>query len=132
MFYVIIGNDMLKDIKDSKGGCTMDYDILSNKARCKKCGEIVESKRRQNLVRCKCGSMAVDGGRDYLKRIGDQENIEELSVFKEEPQNKGVAMCKKDRYCKVEKSVEDKMITEVRQSFFMQKIKNRNGVIKNV
>ncbi len=42
--------------------------IISNKVRCKKCGEIIESKNRHDFVTCKCGAVSVDGGHDYLKR----------------------------------------------------------------
>ena len=54
--------------------------ILANKVRCKKCGDVIESKHRHDFVWCKCRAVAVDGGRDYLKRVGQAENIEELSV----------------------------------------------------
>lgn len=53
--------------------------ILVNKIRCKKCGDIIESKTRHSFVVCKCGAVAVDGGHDYLKRVGNQEEWEELS-----------------------------------------------------
>ena len=29
-----------------------------------------------------CGAVAVDGGKDYLKRIGSEEDYEELSITK--------------------------------------------------
>ncbi len=45
-----------------------------------KCGEIIESTYRHDFKFCKCGSCAVDGGKDYLKRIGDPNNYEELSI----------------------------------------------------
>jgi len=43
--------------------------IIRNSARCLSCGEEVESKSRWDYVVCSCGKLAVDGGRDYLKRI---------------------------------------------------------------
>lgn len=58
--------------------------ILCNKIKCKKCGDIIESKNRHDFVSCKCGSVAVDGGNSYLKRIGNREDWEELSEFIEE------------------------------------------------
>lgn len=58
--------------------------ILCNKIKCKKCGDIIESKNRHDFVSCKCGSVAVDGGNSYLKRIGNREGWEELSEFTEE------------------------------------------------
>ena len=32
--------------------------------------------------RCSCGVVAIDGGKDYLKRIGNEEDYEELSIIK--------------------------------------------------
>lgn len=55
--------------------------ILVNKIRCKKCGEVIESTDRHNFKFCKCGTVAVDGGRDYLKRSGNREDWEELSEY---------------------------------------------------
>lgn len=57
--------------------------IIKNAARCKKCGDVIESKHRHDFVGCKCGAIAVDGGREYLRRLypGGEESdyIEELS-----------------------------------------------------
>jgi hypothetical protein len=55
--------------------------IRINMARCRKCGDLIESKHRHDFVRCKCGAIAVDGGRDYLRRVGDYANFEELSEY---------------------------------------------------
>ena len=54
--------------------------IKENKIRCKKCGEIIESKTVHDYVICKCGACAVDGGHSYLRRSGYLENWEDLSV----------------------------------------------------
>ena len=61
----------------------MDRKIKVNKAQCKKCGDIIESKTTNDLKRCSCGSIAVDGGLDYIKRIGKEEDIIELSECEE-------------------------------------------------
>lgn len=53
--------------------------ITINKARCKKCGDIIESKFRHDLQQCKCGAIFVDGGLDYCRRGGNPEDFEELS-----------------------------------------------------
>lgn len=53
--------------------------IIKNAARCLKCKDIIESKHRHDYVLCTCGSIAVDGGRDYLKRSGNPDAYEELS-----------------------------------------------------
>ena len=56
-------------------------EIISNKIKCKKCRDIIESKSANDYKKCSCGAVAVDGGKDYLKRIG-QEDYEELSIIK--------------------------------------------------
>ena len=53
--------------------------IIRNAIRCKKCGDIIESETVHDFKFCSCGSCAVDGGHDYLRRCGNRENWEELS-----------------------------------------------------
>jgi len=57
--------------------------ILENKIQCKCCNGIITSAQRHDFVRCKCGSVAVDGGTDYLKRLTYNPTAEyiELSTF---------------------------------------------------
>ena len=62
-------------------------EIISNKIKCKKCGDVIESKSTNDLKRCSCGAVAVDGGKDYLKRIGIEEEYEELSIIKNTSQS---------------------------------------------
>ena len=55
--------------------------ILQNKAKCKICGDIIESKHRHDFVSCSCGNIFVDGGKDYLRRGATHpESFEELSI----------------------------------------------------
>ena len=60
--------------------------IVTNKAQCKLCGDIIESLNRHDYKRCGCGEIAVDGGKSYLRRSArDLSNIIELSeVYQEE------------------------------------------------
>ena len=60
----------------------MNKVIIVNRIKCKKCGDIIESKHRHDFKWCKCNSIAVDGGKDYLKRIGDADLFIELSKVK--------------------------------------------------
>ena len=53
--------------------------IIRNAIRCKKCGDVIESKTVHDFKFCSCGSCAVDGGHDYLRRCGNREDWEELS-----------------------------------------------------
>lgn len=46
----------------------MKHKIIENKAKCLKCGDIIESIDRHDYVQCSCGNISVDGGKDYLKR----------------------------------------------------------------
>ena len=55
--------------------------IIVNKAKCKKCCDIIESKKVNDFKRCICDSIAVDGGHEYIKRIGNKDDIIELSKF---------------------------------------------------
>ena len=64
--------------KCTKEGMTMPR-IIRNAIRCKKCGEVIESETVHDFKFCGCGSCAVDGGHDYLRRCGNREDWEELS-----------------------------------------------------
>jgi hypothetical protein len=44
--------------------------IKCNKAKCLKCGDIIESTYRHDFVECSCGGLFVDGGKNYLRRGG--------------------------------------------------------------
>ena len=52
--------------------------IIRNRIKCKKCGEIIESTSRHDF---KCGAVAVDGGKDYLRRVGNKDDYEELIEY---------------------------------------------------
>lgn len=58
--------------------------IKVNKIRCKKCGDIIESTSVHDFKFCSCESVAVDGGKDYLRRCGNLDDIEDLSEYYEE------------------------------------------------
>lgn len=58
--------------------------VLVNKARCKKCNDIIESKHEHDFKRCSCGSIFIDGGTDYQKYgwgLNQQEEKSELDDF---------------------------------------------------
>ena len=57
-------------------------EIISNKIKCKKCGDIIDSKSTNDYKKCSCGTVAVDDGKDYLKRIGNEEDYEDISEIK--------------------------------------------------
>lgn len=60
----------------------MNKKIKRNAARCKICGDVVESTYRHDFVTCSCGNVSVDGGHDYLRRsIKDIDAYEEVSDY---------------------------------------------------
>ena len=64
--------------KSAKEGMTMPK-IIRNAIRCKKCGDVIESKTVHDFKFCSCGSCAVDGSLEYLRRCGNLGDWEELS-----------------------------------------------------
>ena len=58
--------------------------ILENKIMCLKCNTVIESKTVHDFKWCKCGAVAVDGGKEYLKRTGEPKSIKELSHWEDE------------------------------------------------
>lgn len=79
-------NTMLKislnddDEAEFRGNETPAKQILVNRIKCKKCGDVIESRSCHDFKYCSCGAVAVDGGYDYLRRLGNPEDYEELSV----------------------------------------------------
>lgn len=59
--------------------------VIRNRARCKVCGDIVESMYTHDYRSCCCGNLHVDGGHDYARRVcrGGEDSYEELSQFYE-------------------------------------------------
>lgn len=57
--------------------------LTKNKAKCKKCGDIIESVHRHDFKWCSCESIAVDGGTAYIKRCGNLEDIEDMCEYRE-------------------------------------------------
>ena len=54
--------------------------IVSNQIECLKCGDRPYSMYRHDYQQCSCQSVAVDGGTDYLRRIGNFKDYKELSI----------------------------------------------------
>ena len=65
--------------------------IIRNRIRCKKCGDIIESKYTHDFKECSCKSCFVDGGHEYLRRgFVERGCFEDLSevIFEEESEIK--------------------------------------------
>ena len=56
----------------------IEANIVKNIIKCKKCGDIIESCSVHDFKFCSCGTCAVDGGHEYLRRCGNPEDWEEL------------------------------------------------------
>ena len=48
-----------------------------------KCNNIIESVSRHDFKFCKCGAVAVDGRKEYVRRYGNKEDWEKLSEIKD-------------------------------------------------
>lgn len=56
--------------------------IRENKVKCKYCKDVIESISVEDCKKCCCRKVEISGGRDYLKRIGNKDDYEELSCIK--------------------------------------------------
>lgn len=57
--------------------------LKRNRARCRKCGDVIESKSRHDFVWCKCKAIFVDGGPDYERAGGDLNVFEGMYEYEE-------------------------------------------------
>lgn len=57
--------------------------ITRNAAKCKLCGEVIESRYRNDFVTCECGNLSVDGGLDYIRRgfTNGKDSYEDLNEY---------------------------------------------------
>lgn len=63
---------------------TLQPKILRNLCRCKKCNTFIESTHVHHWAQCKCGAIFTDGGKEYIRRGGDLDSIEDLTVYDKE------------------------------------------------
>ena len=73
--------------------------------KCKKCGDIIYSKSRHDFVLCQCESVAVDGGNDYFKISGNENDYEILSIDQLIEKAKTHDKCLKDIRAEIERVV---------------------------
>ncbi len=59
--------------------------ITRNAIRCKKCGDVIESKSVHDFQECSCGACFVDGGHEYLRFGGKPEDFEVLTEYGDAP-----------------------------------------------
>ena len=62
--------------------------LISNKIRCKFCGDVIESRSVHDFRSCKCGKCSTDGGLEYAKRSfitnNPEDTYEDLSTYVDE------------------------------------------------
>lgn len=62
--------------------------LVSNKIRCKFCGDVIESFSVHDFKRCRCGKCSTDGGLEYAQRSfftdNPEDTYEDLSVYIDE------------------------------------------------
>ena len=57
--------------------------IIHNRCKCKLCGDIIESKSVHDFVPCSCGAIYTDGGKEYIRRGGQMDMIEDMDECEE-------------------------------------------------
>lgn len=82
--------------------------IVSNKVQCKQCGDIIESKHRHDFVSCSCGKVMIDGGREYMRWLGNFEDFIDLSEITSEDES---------GFARSSETFEDDWFEKVRETF---------------
>ena len=62
----------------------MTSKILVNQVRCLNCGSEPYSAHRHDFRPCECGNVKVDGGMEYLRRVFNDDDFMELSIYLDE------------------------------------------------
>lgn len=68
--------------------------IIINRIRCRKCGDVITSKSVHDFQYCSCKACAVDGGTEYLRRVGEPSDYVDLSLVVYENDNEMKQMAK--------------------------------------
>lgn len=58
-------------------------EVHRNSARCRQCGDEIESTHRHEMVSCSCGAVCVDGGLAYLRRVWNGSLGQPEDVFED-------------------------------------------------
>jgi len=69
--------------------------IIQNAVRCNKCDDYIYSANRHDFKTCKCGNISVDGGMDYLRRVGKGISDRTYTDMSMEMSDEAVQACKK-------------------------------------
>lgn len=63
-------------------------ELTLNRAQCKECKDIITSYHVHDFVYCKCRTIAVDGGLEYARRVGELDCIIDMCEYKEDENDK--------------------------------------------
>lgn len=55
--------------------------LLENSAQCMECHTRIVSMDRHDFVSCRCGNVSVDGGHDYARRVFQNNNWVDTSIY---------------------------------------------------
>ena len=58
--------------------------IVSNKLKCLKCGDVMESTHRHDFKMCSCRSCFIDGGHDYVRVGGNPGDFVLMTEYEDE------------------------------------------------
>ncbi len=75
---VIRGADTINHASITCDHITIQLRYTLNAALCRKCGDLIASRHRHDFVECGCGLIAVDGGHDHSRRVGEFDIIGEV------------------------------------------------------
>lgn len=64
--------------------------LKRNAVKCLRCDTVIESKHGHDFKWCKCASVFVDGGLNYIRRgWSEGAQFEDLTEYEEEPNGEG-------------------------------------------
>ena len=58
--------------------------IITNRAKCRACHDVIESVNYWNYEICSCGAIAIWGGNKFLGHRGAEKDFEDLAIYLEE------------------------------------------------
>ena len=61
----------------------MTRKIIRNSVKCLLCKDHITSEHRHDFRSCSCGNIGVDGGNDYLRRVGSLTKYIDTSLYEE-------------------------------------------------
>jgi hypothetical protein len=111
--------------------------ILRNQAICVRCNDHIKSVHKHDFKSCVCGELSVDGGTDYLRRLGSPSQYRDTSItipeelpFKEAAQYLGVLVALGDTSVAGTTWLEGQMIAQEKNKPWFKRPKDKRTLIK--